>query len=237
MLYALAHPAALLVLLVSFVVAVTVHGWVASLVAHRCGDRRPRAEGRLKPDPRRHVDPFGAVSAGLSGLGWAKPVEVLERRRRAAVVAVGLAGPVVNIALGVGLLVAWRLAFGPTGSVSGGLLAVVVDQAGASYVLQHGAPLGPTPGSGALLLAGCAQLYFGALSLVPLPPLDGGRVLFALAPRSPGWQKASYYLIEQNVGVAVVLALLLLPLGGNGPVLLHVLDTVLRPLLGVICGG
>ena len=237
MLYALAHPASLLVLLVSFVLAVTLHGWVACLVADRTGDRRPRQEGRLKPEPQRHLDPFGAVAAGISGLGWSRPVELVARRRRGQAVAVALSGPAVNIGLGIGLLLAWRFAFGPLGAPAGGVLALVVDQAGAGYFLQHGFPLGDTLAASALLLAGCSQLYLGVLSLFPLPPLDGGRLLFALAPRSPGWQKAEHYLIEQNIGIAVLLALLLLPLGGSVPLLPHLLDSVLQPLVRVICGG
>ena len=236
MLYALAHPPSLLILLLSFVVAMTLHGWVASGVADRLGDRRPRAEGRLKPDPRHHLDPFGAVAAGLSGLGWAKPVETLGRRR-GAVFAVALAGPAVNVALGIGLLIGWRISYGPAGAPGGGVLVQVVDQVGAAYFLQHGFPLGLAPVSSALLLAGCSQLYLGVLSLVPVPPLDGGRLLFALAPRSQGWQKAEYHLVEQNIGIAVVLALLLIPLGGNVPLLPQLLDSLLRPLIRLLCGG
>ena len=76
-----------------------------------------------------------------------------------------------------------------------------------------------------------------ALSLVPLPPLDGGRLLFALAPRSPGWQKAEYQLDERNIGIAVLLALLLIPLGGPQALLPVLLDTLAGPLLDRVTGG
>ncbi|MCW2600642.1 MAG: hypothetical protein JWM02_2471 [Frankiales bacterium] len=227
MLYALAHPASLGVLLLSFVVGLTLHGWVQSVVADRVGDRRPRLHGRLKPDPRRHLDPFGAVAGAISGLGWARPVDVLDRRRRAAVLAVALSGPAVNLVLGVGTLLAWRVAYGP-GTFGGG----------AASVLQHGIALGGGAAlSTILLLVGASQLYIGALSLVPLPPLDGGRLLFALAPRSPGWQKAEYYLVEQNIGIAALLALLIVPLGGPLPLLPQLLDAIVGPLMSLICGG
>jgi Zn-dependent protease len=224
-LYALAHPAALGVLLLSFVGGITLHGWVQSVVADRLGDRRPRQEGRVKPDPRRHLDPFGCVAAAISGLGWARPAEVLDRRRRGAALAVTLAGPVANLLLGAGLLLAFRATadFG----IDGGLASL----------LQHGVSLSPAPGQIALLLGGASQLYLGALSLVPLPPLDGGRLLFALSPRTPGWQKAQHYLVEQNIGIAVLLALLLIPLGGPLPLLPQVLDAVLGPLIKVLTGG
>lgn len=228
MLYALANPASLLVLLISFVVGVTLHGWVQSVVADRVGDRRPRQEHRLEPHPRRHVDPFGAVAAGLAGLGWTRPLELHDRRHRSAVLAVALSGPAVNLVLGIGLLLAWRFIYGPAGGSSAGL----------AYQLQHGiAAETDSFGSIALLLAGASQLYLGALSLVPLPPLDGGRLLFALAPRSSGWQRAEHHLMERNIGVAVLLALLLIPLGGNVPPLPALLDIVLAPLLTLLTGG
>jgi Zn-dependent protease len=215
-LYALGHPLSFVVLVLSFVVVVTLHGWVASFVADRVGDRRPRMEGRLALDPRRHVDPFGAVAAALAGVGWPRAVELPVRRSRASVVAVALAGPVLDIVLGTGLL-----------------LAVVLGQ-GESLVALGTGPLQSGVDAGALttllFLSGLVALSVGLLSLVPLPPLDGGRLLFALAPRAPGWQRAEHLLVEQNAGTAVVLVLCVLPLGAAGALLPALVDVVLGPL-------
>lgn len=223
MLFALSHPLALGVLVVSFVVGLTLHGWVQSLVADRTGDRRPRLEQRLKADPRRHLDPFGAVAALLSGLGWVRPVEGPVVRRRGALLAVTLSGPAVNLVAGVGLLVGWRLGYGPAADVSGGW----------AQELQRGLDADAFPGA-LLLLAGLSQLYLGVLSLVPLPPLDGGRLLFGLAPRTHGWLRAEHQLVERNIGTVVLLALLVIPLGGPVPVLPQVLDSLLEPLLRLL---
>ncbi len=160
-------------------------------------------------------------------------MEVLDRRRRGAGVAdtlavtlaVTLSGPAANLLLGAGLLLAFRA------SADFGV------EAGLASFLQHGVSLSSAPGQIALLLGGASQLYLGALSLVPLPPLDGGRLLFALSPQTPGWQKAQHYLVEQNIGIAVLLALLLIPLGGPLPLLPQVLDAVLGPLIRVLTGG
>jgi membrane-associated protease RseP (regulator of RpoE activity) len=102
-------------------------------------------------------------------------------------------------------------------------------------VLQSGVQ-GLPLGSRVLLLAGLVHLYVGLLSLVPLPPLDGGRLLFALAPRTLGWQRAQDYLVERNLGTAAVLVLLFLPLGGRLPLLLAVLSAVGRPLVRLLSG-
>lgn len=226
MLYALAHPFSFLVLLVSFLLAVTLHAWVQCLVADRRGVRGLRQEQRLRPDPRRQADPFGAVAAAISGLGWARPVPAGDRRQRATLLSVGLVGAATNIAVGIALLVAARASYGPVSLL-----------AGPAALLQRGTP--PVLGLGltALLLAGLSQLYLGVLSLVPIPPLDGGRLLFGLGPRSSGWQRAEHLLSEQNIGTAVVLALLLIPLGGPLPLLPALLDVVLSPAVRALLGG
>ena len=229
MLYALGEPVSLVLLLLSFLIAVTLHGWVQSLVAVRTGDRAPAAEGRTKPDPRRHLDPFGAVSAAIAGIGWAKQVEPPDRRRRGAMVRVLLSGAVVNLVVGVASLVAF-------GAVAGRGIGELITAVGPSQVLQQGLPVA-TIGERALLLFGLANLMTGLLSLVPLPPLPGGRLLFGLAPRTPGWQKAEYQLVERNLGVAVLLALLLIPLAGPRPLLSVILDTVAGPLVRLTAGG
>lgn len=224
MLYALGDPLSLLILLVSFVVAVTVHGWVQCAVAVRAGDRRPAAEGRTALDPRRHVDPFGAVAAAIAGIGWAKPLDPPDPRDKRAVVTVLLSGAVANLALGFAALVGFMLA---GGAVPGGPLG--------SSVLQYG--VGGDLGLRALLLFGLSNVFVGGLSLVPLPPLDGGRLLFALAPKTLGWQKAQYQLDERNIGIAILLALLLIPLGGPQALLPVLLDTILTPLVDLVIGG
>ena len=226
MLYALGDPVSLVLLLVSFVFAVTLHGWVQSLVARRAGDRAVVAERRTRPDPRRHLDPFGAVAAAIAGIGWAKPVEAPDRRRRGALVRVLLSGAIANLVVGLGCLAALPFlatALGPIGF------------AGPSRLLQSG--IGGDLAVRALLLFGLANLMTGLLSLVPIPPLPGGRLLFGLAPRTPGWQKAEYQLDERNIGIAVLLALLLIPLGGPQALLPTILDTLAGPLVRLVTGG
>ncbi len=224
MLYALGDPVSLLLLLLSFLVAITVHGYVQSVVAGRSGLRQPSAEDRATIDPRRHVDPFGAVAAAIAGVGWAKPVEPPDRRRRGAMVATLLSGSIVNIGLGLVALLAFRLVGGPLPPLDG--FTPLLQQGVSGDLLLRG-----------LLLFGLSNLFVGALSLVPLPPLDGGRLLFGLTPQTPGWRKAEYQLVERNIGVAVLLALLLIPLGGPQALLPTLLDIVVSPVVQLVTGG
>ena len=117
MLQALGDPLSLLLLLVGFLLAVVVQGTSTAVLASRLGDTRPRAERRLTPDPRRHVDPFGAVAGLIAGIGWAKPFDPPDRRRRGALIAVLVTGPLLNIVLGLGLLVSFRIASGTSGAL------------------------------------------------------------------------------------------------------------------------
>jgi Zn-dependent protease len=222
-LYALGRPVSFLLLVLSFLVAATVHGWVQARAAARAGDRAPAAEGRLRPDPRRQLDPFGTIAAAIAGIGWSRQTDGPLRRSGAALAPALLAGTLANLVLGVASLVAFRAAGGAA-------------PGGSTLVLQQGvgsADLGLT----ALYLFGLSNLFLAVLSLVPIPPLPAGRLLFALAPHTPGWQRARYRLVEQNIGTAVLLALLLIPLGGPQALLPTLLDTLLDPVLTPLLRG
>lgn len=225
MLYALGDPISFLLLAASFVVAVTAQGWVSGLAAARTGSRQLRRAGQLRPDPRRHLDPFGVVAALLAGVGWPRPLPPRAGRSRPAALLVEcLAGPGFNLAVAVAALLTFR-------GLSGQSLAAV-----SSSVLAHGIT-GGTAAERAVLLFGLMNAYVGLLSLVPLPPLNGGRLLFGLAPRSAGWRRAEYQLVEQNFGLVALLVLLLLPLGGGRPLLLVLLDDVASPLARLVTGA
>ena len=225
MLLALRNPLSFVVLLVAFLLAVTLHGWAQALVARRQGDRTVVQEKRTTPDPRRHVDPFGAVAVALGGLGWGRQVHDEVRRTKGQIAVLTLVGTAVPTLMGAALLLVHRFAYGP-GSLDG-----------VPYLLQHGFDGYDQPGRQVLLLGGLSLLYLGLLNLVPLPPLDGGRLLFAYAPSSLGWQKARYQLVENNVGLVALLVLLLFPVGGSTPLLPQLLDIVAGPLANALAGG
>lgn len=221
MLYALGDPLSFLLLVLSFVLAATLSGWVQALLLVRGPSARLLEDrGRLRPDPRRHLDPFGTVAAALTGVGWGRPVP-LPRGAGSRAALVALAGPLLLLAVAAGCLIGF-------GALQG---AVEAD----TTVLRSGVGgLALVPR--VLLLAGLVHLFVGLLSLVPLPPLDGGRLLFALAPRTVGWQQAEDYLVEKNLGLAAVLLLLLLPLAGALPLLLFLLSSVGSPLVRLLTG-
>ncbi|HVF05877.1 MAG TPA: site-2 protease family protein [Frankiaceae bacterium] len=198
MLFLLRYPAAFLGVAVALLVAIVVHSLAQAAVARAFGDRLPAASGRLNPDPRRHFEPFGVIVMLISAIGWNKPVPLQEPRFRGGrtryLLAV-LAGPLANIALGILSLVALRYAVAPA------VLASVdpVDGRGLSL------------GTVLLYELAVVNVAVGVLTLLPIPPLDGARILWLYAPQTPGWRNARYQLEERNIGVAICV-LLSLPL-------------------------
>lgn len=228
MLYALGQPAAFAGLVAAFVVGVALRavvqrsfvsrvpaGW--SLVAV---DR-----GRLWLPTVRDVDPFGAVAALLGGTGWGRQIVDAEAARPGIGrrwLLVLLAGPGTVLALGVATLVGYRYAF--PGSH---LMSVTYP----SDVLRGV----PGPGSEQLLASfGVGLVCFALLAFVPLPPLDGWRLLgVAVSFRGSSAQQVRLWLEERNLGMVALFLLLWLPLGGVplGHLFLNVLVT---PLLRLV---
>ncbi len=204
--------------IIPVVFGITVHEVAHGWVANQFGDSTARIAGRLTLNPIKHVDPVGTVVVPLlllffSGfvLGWAKPVPVDARRLRNPhrdMAIVALAGPVSNLLMAV-------------------LWALVVKLA----LFYHSA-LG---GAAVLLIyMGVAGVFINTilcvLNLLPLPPLDGGRVLTSLLP--PRW--ASVVGRIEPFGLVIILILLLT--GVLGKILYPTLNFVglsLNFLIGV----
>lgn len=224
MLYALGDPTSFVLLLVATVVALTLHGWLTAVLCGRVGDTRVVADGRSVPDPRRQIDPFGAIGALVGGVGWSRAVATPARHRRGAVLLTTLVPAGVLLVVGLALLVAWHV-------VSGTSLPAGVDL---TLLLREQTSFVPV-GELAVLLTGAVFLVNGLLSLLPLLPLAGGRLLFALAPRSRGWQQAEHQLGERNIGTVILLALCLFVT--SVPLLPAVLDAIAGPLAALATGG
>ena len=145
----------LLIRLLTLTIAFTVHELAHAVVAVSLGDETPRRAGRLTLNPIAHLDPLGTLFFLISGFGWAKPVPVnpYALRRRDGMLWVSLAGPLSNLGL----------------AVLGGVL----------YHLPFEA-LWLRLGLREFVWLNLILLLF---NLLPLPPLDGAKVLAELVPR------------------------------------------------------
>ena len=189
--------------------AITLHEAAHGYVARHFGDMTAFAQGRISLNPARHIDPVGTILvpililflsklAGASGFlfGWAKPVPVnysALRRPRQHMLWVAAAGPAANLAMAVG----WAL-----------VLKVAMLLPGTSFSV----PMRLMGEAGILV-----NLIFLFLNLLPILPLDGGRILASLLPHRVAWQYAKL----EPWGVPVLFVLLFT----------KVLDGVLGPLV------
>ncbi|RDI39201.1 site-2 protease family protein [Aquicella lusitana] len=168
------------------------HGWVASYF----GDQTARLSGRLSLNPIKHIDPFGTVIMPLMLLlltqfqfafGWAKPVPVDMRnlnhpRRDMALVA--LAGPMANVLMAL----FW-----------GAMMKVgMLSYDGGNFWL--GVPLMYMGNAGVMI-----NIVLGVLNLVPLPPLDGGKIMMSLVPPHVAFRLS---LVIEPYGFLILILLL-----------------------------
>lgn len=200
----------LAVAILPVMLAITVHEAAHGLVADRLGDNTARVAGRVTLNPFKHIDPLGTLILplamyALTGFmfGWAKPVPVNWRnlhnpRRDTALVAV--AGPMANFLM----LLGWSvlLALSPAVSEISNWAAVPLF-----YMATYGVLIN------AILMA---------LNLLPLLPLDGGRVLASLLPA----RLAIPYAKTEPWGLMILIALLVTGL----------LSAVLTPALAFLQG-
>lgn len=191
--------------------AITLHEAAHGYVAKHFGDMTAYMEGRVSLNPLRHIDPFGTVALplillGLTKLvgggiifGWAKPVPVNFanlRHPKRDMLWVAAAGPLSNFVMAL----IWALP-----------VKVGLSMPGNYFALP-------------LALMGAAGVFFNiiimVLNLVPLPPLDGGRILVSLLPQRLAWRVARI----EPYGFMILILLLLT----------GVLGTMLWPAIGAL---
>ncbi|MCL6635368.1 MAG: site-2 protease family protein [Peptococcaceae bacterium] len=166
------HSMALI--LPAIILALTFHEYAHGWMADRLGDRTARSMGRLTLNPLAHVDPVGLVLLFLAGFGWAKPVPVNPYNFRGDVrrgmLLVSLAGPATNLLLAL----ASALALGFLAEAPAIVTAFRGD-AGAPYLV------------GILKYMIQINVVLGIFNLIPIPPLDGSKILAGLLPGRQNW--------------------------------------------------
>ena len=152
--------------LIALVIALTLHEFAHALVANLCGDPTSKAQGRLSLNPLRHIEPFGFVTLLLFGMGWAKPVNIRPsrfRHPRLGCVLTSAAGPASNFLQAL-IFSFFFLLCSAEAMIKN---SVILDNL--SFLLQ-------------LLVS--YNVSLGIFNLIPIPPLDGSKVLFSLLPDS-----------------------------------------------------
>jgi Zn-dependent protease len=182
--------------------SLTVHEWAHAWVAWKLGDDTAKHLGRLTLNPLPHMDPVGTFLLPLMGVpfGWAKPVPVNPLRFRQGVsirggmMLVALAGPVSNICIA---LVSWLLLFAVVRSMP------LADKPNMDAAVQL------------LLILVAINIGLATFNMIPIPPLDGSKIVDALVPESmrPAWTRFC------ELGPMLLIGLILLPqLTGFNPI-------------------
>lgn len=159
--------------------SLSVHETAHGYVAYKLGDPTARNLGRLTLNPIKHLDLFGTLCMVLFGFGWAKPVPINTRyfkKPKRDMALTGIAGPISNLLLAVGFALVLKLV--ATAAVFIPYSAFVEDLFSWTVLfLQLGIQLNVT---------------LMVFNLIPIPPLDGSRLLFAVLPTKAYFKVMQY---------------------------------------------
>ena len=207
--------------ILAFVVVITIHEAAHAWMADRLGDPTPKLMGRLSLNPIVHYDPIGttmllilvilrALGAPVIPFGWAKPVRFdpynLKNPRRDAAL-ISLAGPGSNLALAIILSLVLRIfqnPFSPVAFISNLIYPLII-----------------------------LNVALAIFNLVPVHPLDGGKILVGLLPEKDAYEAD---LFMRRYGTIILFLLIFPTIQGQSPISLF-LFPILRVILGILLPG
>lgn len=182
--YILSKLIELLYTIPAVVIAISLHEAAHGLMSYKLGDPTPKKDGRLSLNPLKHFDPMGTLCLVFFHFGWAKPVMVNPRyykNKKVGMVLVALAGPFMNFLIAFLSLFTIALISEIT-LINGPLIYLFVF----------------------LMYLAIINIGLGVFNLVPVPPLDGSKVLGAILPSD----KYFKYMQYEQYGMIVLVLLL-----------------------------
>ena len=186
----------------TILIASTVHEYAHGWAAFKLGDPTAKAAERLTLNPLKHIDPIGAVSMVLFRFGWSKPVPINEynfEKRELGTALTALAGPVSNMLL----------------ALLGGLLNWVIRPDGILFVI--------------LFVFVSINISLAVFNLLPIPPLDGHKIVRALLPK-----KIRYYWEKMERYSVFIILLFILPISPLSAWTSNLLSAVLSKILSLL---
>ena len=207
------NPGALFSLLASapgVLLAITFHEYAHGLAAYKLGDNTAKDEGRLSLNPLAHLDPIGTLMLLFAGFGWGKPVHVDSRNYTRKIsmekgeAIVSAAGPMMNIILAFIFTL---------------IYCAIYKFAGAGF-------LHSTMGSVLMLMVFYTisiNIGLGVFNLIPLPPLDGSKIIMPFLP----YKAKEWFVNNEQIFYLVFVVLWITGLAG----------TIISPAISLITNG
>jgi Zn-dependent protease len=205
-----------LLVLVMLGIAFPIHEFAHALAAYRLGDGTAKLMGRLTLDPRAHFDQMGGLLLAITvmltsfGFGWAKPTPYNPRNLgggRWGEAIVSAAGPISNLVLAIAGAIPLR------------------------YIYATGMDVGLLTNFLELFVQ--INLVLMVFNLIPIPPLDGSKVLFAFLNPRTAWQVRP---VLEQYGFLILIGAMFLPLFGGQTLIGIVFSELLFPLYRLLVG-
>lgn len=187
----------ILLTLPGVLIAITFHEYAHALAAYKLGDDTPKYQGRLSLNPLTHLDPIAVIMLLFTHIGWGKPVQVnpnnftrkISARVGEAIVAA--AGPLMNFILAlVGTIIFYALQVFATNFAVGTQAGLII-----MTMLQY---------------AIIVNIGLGVFNLIPLPPLDGSKVLMLFLP----YNAKRWFEEHTNIFYIVFIVIWITPIAG-----------------------
>lgn len=205
----ISNPDALIGILFSapgVLLAITFHEFAHGYAAYKLGDNTAKSQGRLTLNPIAHLDPIGTLMLLVAGFGWGKPVSVNPRNysRRFSVeksdAIVSAAGPIMNFILAFILSLIYLIIYR--------LFPIIISSTMGNVAMEI------------ILYAIMINIGLGVFNLIPLPPLDGSKIIRPLLPNN-----AKYFMMN-NEQIFYMIFILLWITGLAGSVISPIIESV-----------
>lgn len=191
-------------------IAIVLHEWAHGYLSYRLGDPSPKEEGRLSLNPLHHLDPIGTLCLLLFHFGWAKPVQVnpyYYKDKRMGMMLTALAGPLMNLLTAFIMIV----------------FCVLMEKFIPFYTLYRNPILFYL--FTLFMYTAIMCIGLGVFNLIPIPPLDGSKILLSILPED------TYFAMMRYEHYGSFLLILLLACGGTAflsPITTSILNGMLK---------
>lgn len=203
-------PISFIFRILALFVAITIHEFAHAFAADRLGDPTPRAQGRLTLNPLKHLDLLGTLLILVAPIGWGKPVQfdpynLANPRRDTAIISV--AGPISNILLAsvLSLILHFLFQSGEINEITGSILFQLI----------------------------VLNVSLAIFNLIPIHPLDGGKILIGLLPDDIA---SKWDVILHQYGI-YILILLIFPIFGGQAIIWKFIGPTIQFVLNLLIPG